>query len=70
MKTRLTATAAAAAAALLPVPVAASATTGAAYGEQISQHVTTQIGFTGDHNRGVHHQGFSGWDGTIHSTTD
>lgn len=66
MKTRLTVTAAAATAALLLVPVAASAATGAEYGDQVSQHVTTQTGFTGDHNPGVHHQGFSGWDGMIH----
>lgn len=34
--------------------------TGRDFGEHHSLHAQT-MGFDGDHNPGVHHQGFSGW---------
>ncbi len=42
-------------------PVAA-AEDGAAYGACVAHHATTEGGFTGDHNPGMH-RGFSGWVG-------
>ncbi len=42
-------------------PVAA-AEDGAAYGACVAHHATTEGGFTGDHNPGMH-RGFAGWVG-------
>ncbi len=39
----------------------AFAATGREFGEHHSQHAKTMGGFTGDHNPGVHHRGYSGW---------
>ncbi|MDO8484990.1 MAG: hypothetical protein Q7S35_08585 [Candidatus Limnocylindrales bacterium] len=43
-------------------PVAAAGP-GAAYGACVAHHATTEGGFSGDHNPGVMHRGFSGWLG-------
>ncbi len=43
-------------------PVAAAGD-GAAYGAMVSEHARMHGGFSGDHNPGVMHQGFSGWQG-------
>ena len=50
------------AALLIASPVAATGT-GAEYGAMVSEHARSHGGFTGDHNPGVMHQGFSGWSG-------
>ena len=42
-------------------PVAATSD-GAAYGACVAHHATTQGGFSGEHNPGMH-VGFSGWPG-------
>lgn len=42
---------------------AAAAGDGAAYGAMISEHARMHGGFSGDHNPGVMHRGFSGWQG-------
>lgn len=41
-------------------PVAANS--GAAFGACVAHHATSEGGFTGDHNPGMH-RGFSGWPG-------
>lgn len=43
-------------------PVAAATGDGAAYGACVAHHATTEGGFSGDHNPGMH-QGFAGWPG-------
>ncbi len=42
-------------------PVAAAGG-GAAYGACVAHHATTEGGFSGEHNPGMH-RGFSGWSG-------
>lgn len=52
-----------AASALLTVVIGASpvaAAGGAAYGACVAHHATTERGFSGDHNPGMH-RGFAGW---------
>ena len=52
-----------AAGALLTVVIGASpvaAGGGAAYGACVAHHATTERGFSGDHNPGMH-RGFAGW---------
>ena len=47
------------------VGLVASAPAQASSGRDFSDHVRTcqqEMGFTGTHNPGVMHQGFSGWD--------
>jgi hypothetical protein len=47
-------------------PLAALADTPAPAGAEFGEHVSTcarEMGFSGTHNPGVHHQGFAGWDG-------
>lgn len=34
---------------------------GAAFGRHHATHAQEMGGFSGDHNPGVHHRGFSGW---------
>lgn len=60
---RIAATVALAAALVLAVPAAALANelTGAEYGQHVRQCAQT-MGFTGEHNPGMHN-GFAGWDG-------
>jgi len=52
--------------ALLTLPVAsppiAGASSGASYGACVAHHATTERGFTGDHNPGMH-RGFADWPG-------
>ena len=43
-------------------PVAAATGGGSAYGACVAHHATTESGFSGDHNPGMH-QGFAGWAG-------
>lgn len=47
---------------LVASPVAAAGT-GAEYGAMVSEHARIHGGFSGDHNPGVMHRGFSGWAG-------
>lgn len=47
---------------LVASPVAATGT-GADYGAMVSEHARLHGGFSGDHNPGVMHRGFSGWSG-------
>ena len=44
------------------IPVAAAASEGADYGACVAHHATTERGFTGDHNPGMH-RGFADWPG-------
>lgn len=44
---------------LVASPVAAG--TGAEYGAMVSMHAREEGGFSGSHNPGVMHRGFSGW---------
>ena len=59
----ITTTAAVAATLVIAVPTTALASTptGADYGQHVRVCAQT-MGFTGEHNPGMH-QGFSGWDG-------
>jgi len=60
---RLVATAVALLAVLVAAsPVAATTGNGSAYGACVAHHATTEGGFSGDHNPGMH-QGFAGWPG-------
>ena len=43
-------------------PTSAAASDGASYGACVAHHATTERGFTGDHNPGMH-RGFAGWPG-------
>lgn len=43
-------------------PVAAAAGGGADFGACVAHHATTERGFSGDHNPGMH-SGFAGWPG-------
>lgn len=45
------------------IPVAAAASEGADYGACVAHHVTTERGFSGDHNPGRIHRGFADWPG-------
>ncbi len=42
-------------------PVAAAGS-GADFGACVAHHATTMVGFSGEHNPGMH-QGFAGWPG-------
>ncbi len=42
----------------------AFAASGTDYGTCVVTHADMMSGFTGDMNPGVHHQGYSNWDGT------
>ena len=42
--------------------VAAAASDGADYGACVAHHATTERGFSGDHNPGMH-RGFADWPG-------
>ena len=44
------------------IPVAAAASEGADYGACVGHHATTERGFTGDLNPGMH-RGFADWPG-------
>lgn len=55
----------AAAAAAVVAMIAAPATAAEPTGREFADHVRmaqTQMGFSGTHNPGVMHQGFSGWE--------
>ena len=43
-------------------PVAAAASAGADFGACVAHHATSEGGFSGGHNPGMH-QGFAGWPG-------
>lgn len=53
-------------AALMLAPAAASASTTGNFGSHVAQHAQEMVGFSGDMNPGVHHQGASGWMGANH----
>jgi len=44
-----------------PAMANASAGAGAEFGHHHATHAQEMSGFSGDHNPGVHHRGFSGW---------
>ena len=44
------------------IPVAAAASEGADHGACVAHHATTERGFSGDHNPGMH-RGFADWPG-------
>lgn len=59
---RLTAATVVAAVLVLAAPATAQAATGADYGDHVRM-CAQLMGFTGDHNPGVHHLGYAGWNG-------